>query len=60
VLGVDGGIQERPTRTDILLITAGERVDVIVTTKGVEYRSVEDVLTIEFSKDAPVTASRLR
>ena len=75
VIGVDGGIQERPTKTDILLVTAGERVDVIVTPKGapgstlplramlynrgygsVEYRSIEDVLTIEFSKDAPVAA----
>jgi FtsP/CotA-like multicopper oxidase with cupredoxin domain len=75
VIGVDGGIQERPTKTDILLVTAGERVDVIVTPKGapgsslplramlynrgygsVEYRSVEEVLTIEFSKDAPVAA----
>jgi FtsP/CotA-like multicopper oxidase with cupredoxin domain len=75
VIGVDGGIQERPTKTDILLVTAGERLDVIVTPKGkpgstlplramlynrgygsVEYRSIEDVLTIEFSKDAPVTA----
>ena len=75
VIGVDGGIQERPTKTDILLVTAGERVDVIVTPKGapgsslplramlynrgygsVEYRSVEDVLTIEFSKEAPVAA----
>jgi FtsP/CotA-like multicopper oxidase with cupredoxin domain len=75
VIGVDGGIQERPTQTDILLVTAGERVDVIVTPAGkpgsslplramlynrgygsVEYRSIEDVLTIEFSKDAPITA----
>jgi len=75
VIGVDGGIQERPTKTDILLVTAGERVDVIVTPKGkpgsilplramlynrgygsVEYRSIEEVLTIEFSKEAPVTA----
>jgi FtsP/CotA-like multicopper oxidase with cupredoxin domain len=75
VIGVDGGIQEKPVTTDILLITAGERVDVIVTPKGkpgaplplramlynrgygsVEYRSVEDVLTIEFTSEAPVTA----
>lgn len=75
VIGVDGGIQERPTRTDILLVTAGERVDVIVTPKGktgtplplramlynrgygsVEYRSVEEVLTIEFTNEPPVTA----
>jgi FtsP/CotA-like multicopper oxidase with cupredoxin domain len=75
VIGVDGGLQEKPTKTDILLVTAGERVDVIVTPKGtpgsslplramlynrgygsVEYRSIEEVLTIEFSKDAPITA----
>ena len=75
VIGGDGGLQEKPVTTDILLITPGERVDVIVTPKGtagkplpvramlynrgygsVEYRSVEEVMTIEFSKDAPVTA----
>jgi FtsP/CotA-like multicopper oxidase with cupredoxin domain len=75
VIGSDGGIQETPTRTDILLITAGERVDVIVTPKGkageplplramlynrgygsVEYRSVEELLTIEFTNEAAVTA----
>lgn len=75
VIGADGGIQERPVTTDILLVTPGERVDVIVTPKGragtplplramlynrgygsVEYRAVEEVLTIDFTKDAPVTA----
>ena len=75
VIGVDGGLQEKPVKTDILLVTAGERVDVIVTPKGkagaplplramlynrgygsVEYRSVEDVLTIEFTNEAAVTA----
>jgi FtsP/CotA-like multicopper oxidase with cupredoxin domain len=75
VIGADGGIQERSVTTDILLVTPGERVDVIVAPKGkagapltlramlynrgygsVEYRSVEDVLTIEFTKEAPVTA----
>jgi FtsP/CotA-like multicopper oxidase with cupredoxin domain len=75
VIGVDGGLQERAVTTDILLVTAGERVDVIVTPKGkagtplplramlynrgygsVEYRSVEDVLTIEFTNEPPVTA----
>src|SRR5918994_706016 len=75
VIGVDGGIQERPTTTDILLVTAGERVDVIVTPKGkpgsalpframlynrgygsVEYRSIEDVLTIEFTNEPAITA----
>src|SRR6476469_3469428 len=75
VIGVDGGLQEHPTRSDILLITPGERADVIVTPKGkagtplplramlynrgygsVEYRSVEEVLTIELTKDAPIVA----
>lgn len=75
VIGVDGGIHEKPITTDILLVTPGERVDVIVAPKGkpgaplqlramlynrgygsVQYRSVEDVLTIEFSKEPPVTA----
>jgi FtsP/CotA-like multicopper oxidase with cupredoxin domain len=75
VIGVDGGRQEHPTKSDILLITAGERVDVIVSPKGkpgtslplramlynrgygsVEYRSVEDVMTIEFTTDPPVDA----
>jgi FtsP/CotA-like multicopper oxidase with cupredoxin domain len=75
VIGSDGGMQERPIKTDILLVTAGERVDVIVTPKGkagtpvplramlynrgygsVEYRSVEELLTIEFTKEPPVTA----
>jgi len=82
VIGSDGGIHERPEKTDILLVTPGERVDVIVTPKGkagtplalramlynrgygsVEYRAVEEVLTIEFTKDAamvarPVTVTR--
>ena len=75
VIGSDGGIQEKPVTTDILLVTPGERVDVIVHPKGkagapltlrgmlynrgygsVEYRAVEDVMTIEFTKEAPVTA----
>ena len=75
VIGADGGIQERPVSSDILLITPGERVDVIVTPKGkagtpltlramlynrgygsVEYRSVEDVMTIELTKEAPIAA----
>jgi FtsP/CotA-like multicopper oxidase with cupredoxin domain len=75
VIGVDGGLHEKPVTTDILLVTPGERVDVIVTPKGkpgaslplramlynrgygsVQYRAVEDVLTIEFSNDKPVTA----
>ena len=34
VIGSDGGIHERPEKTDILLVTPGERVDVIVTPQG--------------------------
>jgi len=75
VIGADGGIQERSVTTDILLVTPGERVDVIVHPRGkagtpltvramlynrgygsVEYRSVEDVMTIEFTKETPIAA----
>jgi FtsP/CotA-like multicopper oxidase with cupredoxin domain len=75
VIGTDGGMQEKPVTTDILLVTPGERVDVIVTPKGkagtplplramlynrgygsVEYRAVEEVLTIEFTKETPIAA----
>jgi FtsP/CotA-like multicopper oxidase with cupredoxin domain len=34
VIGKDGGLQERPETTDSLLVTPGERVDVIVTPSG--------------------------
>jgi len=76
VIGVDGGLQERPVTSDILLITPGERVDVIVAPKGkagtpltlramlynrgygsVQYRSVEDVLYVEFTNEPPVAAA---
>jgi len=71
VIGQDGGLQEKPVASDILLITPGERMDVIVTPTGapgssltlrgmlynrgygsIEYRSVEDLLTVSFSADA--------
>jgi FtsP/CotA-like multicopper oxidase with cupredoxin domain len=74
VIGTDGGLQERPTTVDVLLITPGERVDVIVAPTGapgsempvysmlynrgygsVEYRSIEQVVTLAFSADAPMT-----
>ncbi len=77
VIGGDGGLQEHPVTTDIVLVTAGERVDVIVTPKGkagtplvlkamlynrgygsVEYRSVEDVLAIEFTNQPPVPPAK--
>ncbi len=70
VIGQDGGLQETPTTTNILLITPGERMDVVVTPTGapnsqltlramlynrgygsVEYRSVEEVMTIAFSAE---------
>jgi FtsP/CotA-like multicopper oxidase with cupredoxin domain len=69
-VGSDGGLQERPVTSDALLITPGERADVIVMPTGkpkstmvvtaalynrgygsVEYRSVEDLFTIEFSAE---------
>ena len=78
VIGSDGGLQERPIATDILLVTPGERVDVIVTPTGtktaplilrgmlynrgygsVEYRAIEDVLTIEFTGDTPLKGWKL-
>jgi FtsP/CotA-like multicopper oxidase with cupredoxin domain len=34
VIGSDGGLQERPETTEMLLVTPGERVDVIVTPTG--------------------------
>jgi FtsP/CotA-like multicopper oxidase with cupredoxin domain len=75
-IGSDGGLQEKPVTSDALLITPGERADVIVTPTGppkgtlvlrsmlynrgygsVEYRSVEDLLTIEFT-DEPTLGKR--
>jgi len=79
VIGVDGGLQERPVTSDILLVTPGERVDVIVAPKGkagtpltlramlynrgygsVQYRGVEDVMTIEFTNQPPIAAAPVR
>ena len=79
VIGVDGGLQERPVTSDILLVTPGERVDVIVTPKGkagtpltlramlynrgygsVQYRGVEDVMTVEFTNQPPIAAAPVR
>lgn len=72
IVGRDGGLQERPETRDILLVTPGERVDVIVAPTGspgskltlasmlynrgygsVEYRSIEELLTITFTNDPP-------
>ena len=71
-IGGDGGLLEYPVERDLVLVTAGERVDLIVTPSGkpddvltlrsllynrgygsVEFRSPEDLLTIEFTKDPP-------
>lgn len=78
VIGTDGGLQERPVSTDLLLITPGERADVIVTPTGkpgstlvlramlynrgygsVEYRKVEDVLSIELTKEPAIVNAKL-
>jgi FtsP/CotA-like multicopper oxidase with cupredoxin domain len=72
-IGSDGGLQEQSETDEAMLVTAGERVDVLVTPVGtpgsslvvramlynrgygsVEYRSVEDLFTIEFSPDPPL------
>ena len=70
-IGSDGGLMEKPVTSELVLVTPGERVDLIVKPTGqpkstlvvkamlynrgygsVEYRSVEDLFSIEFS-DAP-------
>jgi FtsP/CotA-like multicopper oxidase with cupredoxin domain len=76
VIGRDGGLQERPVTSDVLLVTPGERVDVIVAPTGkpgseialrsmlyyrgygsVEFRNIEDVLTIAFTGEPAVAAA---
>jgi FtsP/CotA-like multicopper oxidase with cupredoxin domain len=73
VIGGDGGLNERPHTSDIVLVAAGERVDAIVTPTGapgselvlrsmlynrgygsVEYRTVEELLTIRFTNEPAV------
>ena len=75
-IGSDGGFQEQSVASDAMLVTAGERVDLLLTPTGtpgsslvvramlynrgygsVEYRSVEDLFTIEFS-DEPTLPKR--
>ena len=77
-IGSDGGLQEESVTSDAMLVTAGERVDVIVTPTGkpgsslvvkamlynrgygsVEYRSVEDLFTIEFTGDPTLATPAL-
>jgi FtsP/CotA-like multicopper oxidase with cupredoxin domain len=72
-IGGDGGLQEKPVTSDVVLVTPGERVDLIVTPTGtpgeslvlkallynrgygsVEYRSIENLLTIEFTREPPL------
>ena len=74
LIGEDGGLQSKPSKSSIMLITPGERKDVLVRPSGkpgssltlramlynrgygsVEYRSVEDIMTVELSNEAPVT-----
>jgi FtsP/CotA-like multicopper oxidase with cupredoxin domain len=78
VIGGDGGLQERPETVKTLLITPGERADVIVAPTGpkggsltmrallynrgygsIEYRNVEDVLTIAFTDEAPMRTPKM-
>jgi len=78
LIGEDGGLQASPSKSSILLITPGERKDVIVRPTGkagteltlramlynrgygsIEYRSVEDIMTIAFTDDPPVTKYEL-
>jgi FtsP/CotA-like multicopper oxidase with cupredoxin domain len=75
-IGSDGGLMERPVSSDVLLVTPGERVDVLVAPTGapkstlilrallynrgygsVEYRSVEEIMTIAFN-DQPALPKR--
>ena len=77
-IGSDGGLQEESQTSDAMLVTAGERVDLLVTPTGkpgsslvvramlynrgygsVEYRSVEDLFTIQFSDDPPLAGPKL-
>jgi FtsP/CotA-like multicopper oxidase with cupredoxin domain len=69
-IGGDGGLQEKPVTSDVVLVTPGERVDLLVSPTGppgesivlkallynrgygsVEYRSIENLLTIEFTSE---------
>jgi FtsP/CotA-like multicopper oxidase with cupredoxin domain len=78
VIGQDGGLQAAPVTSGILLVTPGERKDVIVRPTGkpgseltlramlynrgygsVEYRSVEDIMTIAFSPEPALPPAAL-
>ncbi|MDH4065500.1 MAG: multicopper oxidase family protein [Acidobacteriota bacterium] len=70
MIGNDGGLQEEPVTSGTILVTAGERADVLVAPTGppgsklvlramlynrgygsVQYRDVEELLTIEFTDE---------
>jgi FtsP/CotA-like multicopper oxidase with cupredoxin domain len=78
VIGSDGGLQERPQTVTELLVTPGERVDVIVSPTrsatgslvlhadlynrgygSVEFRNVEDVLTVAFDEEPTMPPAAL-
>jgi FtsP/CotA-like multicopper oxidase with cupredoxin domain len=77
-IGSDGGLLEQPESSDVLLVTPGERADVIVAPVGrpgstlvmrallynrgygsVEYRTVEDLLTIQFTDQPTLKGTRM-
>jgi FtsP/CotA-like multicopper oxidase with cupredoxin domain len=77
-IGGDGGLQETPTTAPDVLITPGERVDLLVAPTGtptgsltvratlynrgygsVEYRSVEELFTIDFSAEPTLPKQKL-
>jgi FtsP/CotA-like multicopper oxidase with cupredoxin domain len=77
-IGTDGGLQEHPTEAGTVLVTAGERLDVLVRPTGkpgssvvvramlynrgygsVQYRDVEELLTIEFTNEPVVPKKAL-
>ncbi len=78
VIGTDGGIQERPVVHDSVLVTSGERLDLIVAPTGkpgselvlksmlynrgygsIEFRGVEDLISIKFTDEAPMATPPL-
>lgn len=77
-IGGDGGLQEHPVTSELVLVTPGERVDLIVAPTGkpggrallrsslynrgygsVEFRTDEDLLTIEFAPEAALPTPTL-
>jgi FtsP/CotA-like multicopper oxidase with cupredoxin domain len=77
-IGSDGGFMEKSVTSDVLLVTPGERVDVLVAPRAkpnesmvlrallynrgygsVEYRAVEEIMTIAFDDRPPVAKAPL-